>query len=69
MCLCVHACVCACVCVHVCGVTVFNAPQEELSAAVERKTQLKEELSTVREELVQWKTKYRYNVCMTVKLG
>ena len=34
--------------------------QEELSAVTERKRQLKEELSAVREELAQWQTKYRY---------
>ena len=27
---------------------------------MERKTQLKEELATVKEELDQWKNKYRY---------
>ena len=34
--------------------------KEELSAAVERKAQLKEELAAVRDELAQSKEKYRY---------
>ena len=39
---------------------VLPLVQEELSAVTERKRQLKEELSAVREELTQWQTKYRY---------
>ena len=36
--------------------------KEELSAAVERKAQLKEELAAVRDELAQSKEKYRYHI-------
>ena len=38
---------------------VVSDQQEQLSAVVERKERLKEEVSAVRAELEQWKSKFR----------
>ena len=42
--------------------------KDELSAAVERKAQLKEELATIRDELAQCREKYRCFSSATFKL-
>ena len=43
--------------------TFIDTVQEQVTALIERKDQLKEELGSAQEQLQHWKEKYRYRDC------